>query len=79
MMAGLRYSAQVFAYVKKPIKKRLVALRRIDHNRYAESRVIERCLEACLSAVEEEAADAQHEREADGRRPSVDRPTEPAG
>ena len=56
MMAGLRYSAQVFAYVKKPIKKRLVALRRIDHNRYAESRVIERCLEACLSAVEEEAA-----------------------
>lgn len=48
-------SAQVFGYVAKPLKKRLVALRQIDSKRYGESRVIEEALERVLPEIEAEA------------------------
>lgn len=50
-----KYSAQAFAYVPKPVKKRLLALRRIDSRRYSESVVIQRCLDKGLAEIEEEA------------------------
>lgn len=55
-MARFKYSAQVFGYVPKPIKQRLIALREVDPKRFGESRIIEECLERYLPEVELKAA-----------------------
>lgn len=54
-MARFKFSAQVFGYVPKAMKKRLVDLRKIDPKRYSESRVIEDALDAFLPQVEAKA------------------------
>ena len=56
MADRFKYSAQAFAYVPKPVKKRLLALRKIDSRRYSESVVIQRCLDVMLPEIEREAA-----------------------
>ena len=50
-----RDTAQVFAYPPKAIKKRLKELRKVDHEKYSESRVVVGCLERCLVDFEKEA------------------------
>lgn len=58
MASRFKYSAQAFAYVPKPVKKRLLALRKIDSRRYSESVVIQRCLDVMLPEIEREAAES---------------------
>jgi hypothetical protein len=52
-MAKFKYSAQVFGYVPKPLKKRMVVLRGIDPKRFSESRVIEDALSQYVPQLEE--------------------------
>ena len=54
-MARFKFSAQVFGYVPKAMKQRLIDLREIDPKRYSESRVIEDALDAFLPQVEAKA------------------------
>jgi hypothetical protein len=54
-MAKFKYSAQVYAYVPKQMKERLLALREIDPKRFSESGVIESCLLKYLPDIEREA------------------------
>ena len=51
-MAKFKYSAQVFGYVPKTLKERLVALRSIDPKRFSESRVIEDALSQYVPQLE---------------------------
>jgi hypothetical protein len=63
VMSRFPYSAQVFSYVRRSVKKRLAALRKIDPRRYSESRVIQLCLERWLPEIEKEATMSQKEPE----------------
>lgn len=54
-MDRFRYSAQVYGYVPKPVKQRMLALRKIDPKRFSESSVIETCLLKVLPEIEKEA------------------------
>lgn len=49
---------QIWANVPKTLKRRLVALKRIDKVLYSESRVTTECLEAHLSVIEARALPA---------------------
>ena len=51
-MARFKYSAQVFGYIAKPLKNRLVQLRRLDPQRYSESRVIGDPLDQYIGQLE---------------------------
>jgi hypothetical protein len=54
-MSKFRYSEQVYSYVPKQLKQRLLALREIDPKRFSESGVIETCLLRVLPEIEKEA------------------------
>lgn len=55
-MERFKFSAQVFGYVPKQMKKRLIDLREIDPKRFSESRIIEDALDAFLPQVEAKAS-----------------------
>lgn len=62
------YSASLYAYVPKPMKKEMDELRRIDPSRYSNSQIVEDALAAYLPQLKQRLSFSQPVHDAQGKK-----------